>query len=85
MKSKMIVKLNTLVSYETAQQVKKHLLNQWNNGEIVLTDPNVEIQAIILEDVKGEITVINLKDGSTKKRKNILKKIKKLFKKKNKA
>ena len=85
MKPKMIIKFNTFVSYETAQKVKKELLNQWNNDVMVLTNPTVEIQAIILEDAKGEIKVINLKEGSTKNRKNILEKIKKLFKKKNKA
>lgn len=85
MNPKMIIKFNSNVSYETAQGVKNELLKQWNKDGMLLLNPVVEIQAIILEDVKGEITVINLKDGSTKKRKNILKKIKKLFKKKNKA
>ena len=79
MKTKMIIKVNTLLSYETVKHIKEHLLHQWNNEEALLIPHNVEIQAIILEDEKGEIKVINIKDGSTKNRKNILEKIKKLF------
>lgn len=85
MKTKMIIKFNTFVSRETARQVKNELLHQWHNEETILLPPDIEIQGIISEDVKGEIKVINLKNGSTKNRKNILKKIKKLFKRKNKA
>lgn len=79
MKTKMVIKLNAIYPYEKAQFIKEELLRQWHNDEAVIYPAGVEIQAIILEDEKGEITVINL----AKNRKNILEKIKKLFKKKN--
>ena len=79
MKTKMIIKFNSFVSYETARQIKKELLCQWNDDGIVLTDPSIEVQAIILEPEKGEIKVINLTDERVKTRKNIFGKIKKLF------
>lgn len=85
MKTKMIIKFHSNVSLETAHKVRSTLLRQWNNDEAILLPYNVEIQAIILEDKKGEIKVINLRDRSVKNRKNILEKIKKLFKKKNKV
>ena len=85
MKTKLIIKFDNLIHQKDAFMFKNELLYQWNNDEAILIPPHIEIQAIILEDEKGEIKVINLKDGSTKNRKNILEKIKKLFKKKNKA
>lgn len=84
MKTKMIIKVNTIMPYEAGKKLKEHIMQQWNNDGIVLVDNCVDIQAIILEDPKGEITVINLKNASVKNKQNILKKIKKLFKKKNK-
>lgn len=83
MKTKMVIKLNAIYPYETAQRIKENLLKQWHNDEAVIYPADVEIQAIILEDEKGEIKVINLKEERAKTRKNILEKIKKLFKKKN--
>lgn len=85
MKTKMIIKLNKFIRYEDAIRVKEDLLNQYHNEEVILLHPYIDIQAIILENEKGEITVINLKDKKVKTRKNILKKIQKLFKRKNKV
>lgn len=85
MKTKMIVKFNSFLSYENAQKIKCDLLYQWHNNEIIACNKHVEILAIILEDEKGEIKVINLKESSVKNKENILEKIKKLFKKKNKS
>lgn len=85
MKTKLIIKFHSNVSFETAHKTKDTLLHQWNNDEAIILPHNVEIQAIILEDEKGEIKVINFRDESVKNRKNILEKIKKLFKRKNKA
>lgn len=85
MKAKMIIKFNKFICYKDAIRVKNELLSQWHNDEAILLPHNVEIQAIILEDEKGEIKVINLKDERDKNRKNILEKIKKLFHIKNNA
>lgn len=85
MKTKMIIKFNKFISYENAFKVKKDLLKQWRYEEAILLHPDIDIQAIILENDKGEITVINLRDKKVKTRKNILKKIQKLFKRKNKC
>ena len=85
MKAKMIIKINNTVSYETVKRLKTNLIEQWNYDGIVVTSQGVDIQAIILEDEKGEIKVINLKNESVKTRKKVFEKIKKVFHIKNKG
>ena len=85
MKTRMIVKFNKFVSNQDYKRIMNCLLTGWDEKGIIATSPDVEVQAIILEDEKGEIKVIDLANGSVKNREKTLEKIKKLFKKKNKA
>ena len=85
MKAKMIVKCNAYISHIDKRYITNYLLHDWNNKGVVITNPDIEVQAVILENDKGEITVINLTDKKVKTIKNMLEKIKKLFKRKNKV
>ena len=85
MKTRMIIKYDGFMYHQDAEFLKERFLEEWNNKGIILLPKNIEIQAIISEDDKGEIKVIRLEDGRVKTRIKILEKIKKLFKRKNKA
>ena len=85
MKTRMIIKFKKYISNQDYKRIMEHLLTEWNERGIIAISPDVEVQAIITEDAKGEIKVINLANGSVKNREKTLEKIKKLFKKKNKA
>lgn len=85
MKTKMIVKFKRMVSNQDYKRIMGHLQEDWNKRGMLVSNPNIEVQAVILENEKGEITVINLTDKKVKTIKNMLEKIKKLFKRKNKV
>lgn len=85
MKAKVIVKSNTLLGIEERKKIVDYILDSWNKPGIIVQDATFDIETIIYEDKEGELKVINLKESSVKSRKNILKKIKKLFKRKNKG
>lgn len=83
---KMIVKYNSLLNDESRQKLAKYITEAWNKEGVIVTDKMFDIKNIILcNDKQFEIKVINLEESSVKKRKNILKKIQKLFKRKNKG
>ena len=84
MKAKMFVKSNTLLNVEDREKIADYILDAWNKKGIVVQDSMFDIETIIYENKKGGIEVINLKESSVKTRKNIFKKLKKLFKRKNK-
>lgn len=85
MKAKAIVKCHTLLSIEDRKKIADYILNAWSKDGIVVQDATFDMEKIICIKEDGGIEVINLKESSVKSRKNILKKIKKLFKRKNKG
>ena len=84
MKAKMIVKSNSLVSIKDREKIADYILDAWKKKGIIVQDSTFDIETIIYENEKGGIEVLNLKESSVKTRKNIFKKLKKLFKRKNK-